>query len=246
MLVADRWYTVFIRSSYGVLSSSQFSVPARDLSMLESMPTLGTVGGVVVLAVQRARQTDWGLREITWTDPHRTADAFAILYAAWLLVIYLPQLPLRVTYTVRYLYPVYLLGFYAIARLDIVQQTVEAEWRRLLRTYMITTMLGGVGLLLTLGFLIPNPSGFARNMSTYTAAFHIHAVAGAVSGVFVVGWSIYAATNSNSQRLGAVVLGNAAGIASLYLFFSALRYFAVTSQYALPISRIISLLLGAV
>ena len=243
---AERWYTVFVRSSEGLFSSGQFDVPAREFAMLESLPVLGVLVAVVVLGIRHVSPADWRLRETFREDPRRVADAFVVLYTAWLLVIYLPRLPLHVTYTVRYLYPIYPLGLYAVARLAIVRRTVDVAWRRLLTSYAAAVIIGGVGMLAVLGFVIANPDGFARHMDTYADAFRIHAIAGAAIGVLVAAWSGYAAYTGDGEQVGATWLGIAAGVTTLFLVFAALRYFAFTSQYAVPISRAVARLLGGV
>jgi hypothetical protein len=237
---------VFVRSSEGLFSSGQFDVPARDFAMLESLPVLGVLVAVVVLGIRYVSLADWRLRETFREDPRRVADAFVVLYTAWLLVIYLPRLPLHVTYTVRYLYPIYPLGLYAVARLTIVHRTVDVAWRRLLTSYAAAVIIGGVGMLAVLGFVIANPNGFARHMDTYADAFRIHAIAGAAIGVLVAAWSGYAAYTGDGEQVGATWLGIAAGVTTLFLVFAALRYFAFTSQYAVPISRAVARLLGGV
>ncbi|MFB6227308.1 MAG: hypothetical protein ABEH88_01775 [Halobacteriales archaeon] len=248
----ERWYTVFVRSSTGMFSSGQFDVPARDFAMLESLPVLGVLVAVVVLGIRHVSLADWRLRETVLEsprrfrrNPRRVADAFVVLYTAWLLVIYLPRLPLHVTYNVRYLYPMYPLGLYAIARLAIVQRTVEVAWRRLLASYAAAVIVGGVGMLLVLGFVTANPSGFSRHMDAYTDVFKIHAIAGAAIGVLVAAWSGYAAYTGDGEQVGATWLGIAAGVTTVFLVLVALRYFAFTSQYAVPISRAVARLLGA-
>jgi hypothetical protein len=245
---AERLYTVFVRSSQGALSSGQFTVPARDFAMLESLPVLGVLVVLVVIGTRVVSLTDWNLRKgfrAFREDPRYVADAFVVLYTTWLLLIYVPRLPLHVTYTVRYLYPVYPLGLYTVARLAIVQRTVDVAWRRLLASYAATVIAGGVGMLLILGFAIANPSGFGRHMDTYTEAFKLHAIAGATSGVLVAGWGGYAAHTGDAEQVGATWLGIAAGVTTVFLVFVALRYFAFTSQYAIPISRAVARLLGA-
>ncbi len=245
---AERLYTVLVRSSQGALSSGQFTVPARDFAMLESLPVLGILVAVAVIGTRVVSSGDWDLRKgfrAFREDPRYVADAFVVLYTAWLLVIYIPRLPLHVTYTVRYLYPMYPLGLYAVARLAIVQRTVDMAWRRLLASYAATVIAGGVGMLLMLGFVIANPSGFGRHMDAYTKAFRLHALAGATGGVLVAGWGGYAAYTGDAERVGATWLGIAAGVTTVFLVLVALRYFAFTSQYAIPISRTVARLLGA-
>lgn len=242
----ERWYTTFVRNSYGFLSSHQFTVPAQDFAVLESMPIAGAIIGGLALVGYRAVQDSWDAHKLLRNDPRRIADAFVILHAAWLIIIYVPRLPLHTTYTVRYLYPLYLYGIYAVARIEFVQQTVHMAWRRLLIYYLLTILLGGAALVGLLAVLDSNPSGFNRHMDMYTAAFQVHALAGALSGLLVGAWSIYAAMKTISGRVGAIVLGNAAGITTLYILFASLRYFAFTSQYAIPLSRVLARLLGAV
>jgi hypothetical protein len=242
----ERLYTVFVRSSRGLFSSGQFTVPPRNFAVLESMPVLGVVVGAVLLAVRSTSAADWTLPDSPWEDPRRVPDAFAVLFAAWLLLIYVPRLPLNATFTVRYLYPIYPLGLYAVARLEFVQRTVEAEWRLLLVSYGSTVVVGGAGLLGVLAIGTTFPGGFQFAGLEKTMAFQIHALAGTTTGVLVAVWSAYAVRTGGGERTGAVSLGSAAGVTSLFLVFTAFRYYAFTSQFAIPISRVVARGLGAV
>lgn len=129
-----------------------------ELSVLESAPLLGALAGTVPAALGVARRrlaSDVRDRSILhpsavrawitdgWT-PERTIDCFAVLVAVAYGSMYLGRLPVHAQFTVRYLFPVFVLGLYGVARLAPVRRAVARCPAHLAASFATTALLATI------------------------------------------------------------------------------------------------------
>ncbi|PSP81538.1 hypothetical protein BRC81_00850 [Halobacteriales archaeon QS_1_68_20] len=240
MTDGDRLYRVFVRSGYIEEVAALDGQVAVSLSFLESMPILG---GLVAVPLAFAGRVIRGLLD-RWStpgqrrdstarhDPVVGADVFVVCISVLFLALYLPQLPSHVSWTVRYIHPLYPLGVYALFRVAAVRETVDREWRLLGWSYAGTVLVGGQAFVLALATLEP----------TVGEAVQLHALVSAVIGGATAAWAVAytagrghlsAVNRDRSRRTGAVVLGVACGVTTTLLVLWAVAYFP-HSPFALP------------
>lgn len=248
----DRLREVFLRSGYRPLRTGQDR--AVNLSVVESMPLLGALLALPVVAVRSIRDhlSEWRggtsplvgtLRSLRSGAHHlsaaRVTDLFVGLYAVTLVVFYLRSLPLHHMLTVRYLHPLYPVGIYALVRTPAVRRVLDGSWSTLWRAYLGTVVGATV---LYLGALVAFDA-------VQSEAIQLYGLSAFLLGVVVALWAVGAellGDDSRTLRVGAVVLGVAAGAMSVYLLVSGLVLFSVEGTFALPVSRAVSDALVAV
>ncbi len=230
----DRLYHVFVRSGYLEEVAARDGQVAVSLSVLESMPLLGGLAAVPVAVVGRIYR---GLRTRSWPsrarrDPMVGVDVFVVCFAVLLLALYLGRLPSHVSWTVRYLHPLYPLGVYALFRLPAVRETVDREWSLLGWTYAGTVLVGGQVLVVALAALGP----------TVGEAVQWHALVAVVAGTATAAWAVTStagrgrlsgANRTRLRRGGAVAVGVTCGVTTITLVLWAVAYFP-HSPFALP------------
>lgn len=216
-------WNVFVRSGY-IAQFSPDVFKAIHLSVLESMPLLGTAAALPVIAWRRLR-TGWGsLAKMS------ISDRFVLVVALLWIGLYLSRLPIHHQYTVRYLHPIYPLGVYMLVRLPAVRETIRTSSRTLLGSYAAVTVLGSVGYVVAL-------TSFDAVLSE---AVQLYALVAFVLGLVVAVWACVATTRSTDARIGAAVIGTAAGSMTVYILVSGFTTFAYTNQYLLPLSRFLA------
>lgn len=225
----ERLYEVFIRSGYDGVGLHKYATTPVNLSVLESMPLAGGLMAAPLVLSKRA--IDGGRSfDIRTRDPKRATDYLAVVYVALLVVMYLPRLPLHVMFTMRYLHPIYPILIYALVRLTSVRRTVTREWRLLVSAYAVTVSVGGAVLLVLISI-------FASGVGD---AVQLHARFSLGGAAVVAYWSVVATVYDGYERLGAVVLGFAGGMTTVYLILAAFEYFVYTSHFAIPVGRVVS------
>jgi hypothetical protein len=235
LLDVGRLFDVFVRGG-NELGIGQAVVGGRSLNLavLEAMPLAAALLATPVVAYRRVRARAApnanvsplaALRE----HPARATDAFAVVYLLLLVVLYLPRLPIQVSFTVRYLHPLYPLACYLLVRLPAVRAVVEREWRLLAGSYAAVLLVGGPAFVAALG-------AFAGNLE---AAVQYHARLALSAGAVVLYWVVAAAATDGYERGGAVALAFAAAVTTLYLVLSAVLYFTYTDRFALPVTRLV-------
>jgi len=139
--VADdpyRVYQVFINRAY---TAPNFG-SSRNLTVLESMPFLGVLVGVIPYGIYRVRRGP-GVRSWLRTVVGQT-DALVFAYVLLFAIVYMPRLPLRVQLTVRYLVPITPGLLYLTFRLPPVKRAIRTNQSALSWTYAFG--LGGFSL----------------------------------------------------------------------------------------------------
>ena len=221
-----RLVATFLRTGYlDTLRTSQDA--AINLSVLASMPLLGSLVSVPVLAARRQLPAIRSPRE--WA-PLRVLDAFSICYVVLLFGVFLNSLPIHHMFTVRYLHPLYAVGVYWVTRLPAVRGVVESQSRALATTTAVTA-LAGAGVYL--GVIAVGDLVLGESVQVYA----LWALAVAVA---VLAWAVLATLRPGLDGAGAVVLGVAAGSMATYLLVSGLSLFPVTGEFVLPVSRVLS------
>jgi len=234
----DRLVGTFLRSGY----VERRGTGATNLTVLESAPVLGGLLALPVLAARRVAGAGRPRPSELLARPARATDALVVLVALLFVAIYLPSLPLRVQFTVRYLLPVYALGLYGIVRLGAVRAVLDRGLATLAWTVVGTVVLGGQLVVAWLG--ITNPE------LTRATALQFHALLGVASGLVLAGYVAAVALGRRggrpsawSVRVGGVALGLAVGTGAVLVVLGSLLYFASTDLLAFPALRHLAALL---
>lgn len=223
---SDLLYHVFLRSGYMDVRPEYDR--AINLAVLESMPLLGASIAAPLRLWYRLESN----REISRTalTPERATDLLAVIYLVLIATLYLDRFPLHHMLTVRYLHPIYPIGMYALARLDIVRRTCQTRARLLLLSYGGTLLLAIPGYIAALTF----------TDAVLGEAVQIYAITAFVIGIGVAFWVIVESLRGDHESAGAVVLGIAAAAMTTYLLVSGFGFFAFTDEFVLPGSRVVA------
>ncbi|PSQ32072.1 hypothetical protein BRD16_00890 [Halobacteriales archaeon SW_6_65_46] len=199
-----RVYHTIFRSGYVATEARGATGLAINLSFLESLPIAGMLAALPVLAVRRARSRDWSGLRTSLATPTRTADAFVLVYAFLLTLTYISRLPLHATLTVRYVYPLFPLALYAVARLPAARAVVRDHGTLLAFVYTGGAAIGG-----QLTVLVVALAGY-----TASETLQAYALIGLALAAVLAGWSVAAALGRRSDRAGAVLFGLAGSCAT--------------------------------
>ncbi|WP_276274397.1 hypothetical protein [Haladaptatus sp. QDMS2] len=218
----ERLFQTYVRQGYYVRGIEMDGNEAINLSILESAPLLGALTAFPVYGVQRLRSKN---RVASWlSSPAGATDVFVFVYCLGLTAVYLPNLPLHATITVRYLLPVFPFLLYAVMRLPSVPRGVENEFATLAWAYTATILVGGQ--LLVLLLLVQRPA--------LGEAVQLHALLGIGVGLAFGLWAVWRLFTDRGDRLGAALFGLTAGVGTLFLLLSGIEYFAYAGDFALP------------
>ena len=229
LLDPGRLFTVFVRAGY-VPSFSPSQDAAINLSVLTSMPLLGGLLAYPLLGVRRAFASREIVRSPRQWSPVRVVDAFSVVYAILLVGLYLESLPIHHMLTVRYLHPMYPLGLYWLVRLPAVRHVVTGESQTLAHAYGGTVLLG-----------VPAYVGaIAVGELVLGESVQLYALTALSVAAIVGGWAVADTYRKRGGRVGAVALGVAAGLTSVYLLVAGLSLFPTTGEFLLPLSGAIS------
>lgn len=225
----DRLYHTFVHSGYIPHVAARDGGQAINLALLESMPLLAALGALPAVAVRAARDRP---RLRRWlASPAGQTDLLVGVSTLLLVLIYIPRLPLHAMVTVRYLVPVVPGLVYLLVRLSPVRRAVCTNPRSLLFAYAASVLVGGQ--LLVIALLLTAPS--------LGEAVQLHAWLGLATAFPLGAWVLVAtATDREAPRVGAVLLGLAAGTTTVFLLLSGLVYFAYAGDFALPLSQRVS------
>lgn len=219
-----RLFDVFVRSGHG-LGLHKYGVQSVNLSVLESMPIAGAL--LVAPLVLYRRVARDGLSVPRSLGPARATDLLAVCYLSLLAVIYVPRLPLHVTFTVRYLHPLFPICVYLLARFRIVRRVVDARARLLAASYAGFVLVGGPLFALTLAAVAGSLGG----------AVQLNARLALAGAAVLVYWAVVATVSDGYERLGALAFSFAGATTTTFLVLSALSYFRYGSEFALPVVR---------
>lgn len=228
----ERLRHTFVRSGNieGITWTSPGYQPI-ELSVLESMPLLGGLLAVPVIAIQRLRGAiDRGWRS-TLAGPSAIGqtDLLVATLAVTVTVVYLSRLPLHSQLTVRYLFPLYPLGIYGLARIAVVRETLGE--RATVGAAIAGLLVGTVGAILAFAAIDP-----ARAEAVQATA-SVHLALATLLGLAVAGRS-FVGEGRGTRVLGAT-LGGVAGVTAGYYVLAAVEYFT-DGSYALDLTAVLA------
>ncbi|MEF8808051.1 hypothetical protein [Natronomonas sp.] len=218
-------YHAFIRGGYLPAIAQRDAGEAIRLSFLEAMPLAAALVVVPVVAVR----TDLAGRVRAVVDRRGLTaigivDAFAVVYALALSLVYLPRLPIHAAVTVRYLLPLYPIAIYAVARQTAVRRVVRKHTRPIAFTYAGSLLVGGQLLVIYL---------WATD-ATRGEAVQTHALVGLLAAGLLAAWILADAFGYREDHVGAVTLALAAAATTAFVVLGALWHFAFVGPEALP------------
>jgi hypothetical protein len=160
-------------------------------------------------------------------------DLFALLTVVGLTLQYASRLPIHAQITVRYLFPLFPLGVYLVVRLPVVRQTLTEHWRPFAWTVTGTLLVGGQ-LVVVVVYLAADGLG---------EAFQFHALLALAVGLPLGLWALAGRSDGWHGRVGAVLLGVATAVPTLFVLLTALEYYPLGDAHALPMVRALADLL---
>lgn len=218
----EKLYHTFLRSGYVATQNTGSTGLAINLAFLEALPIAGALVALPVLAVRRARTLELAGIRASLATPARTADAFALGYAILITLVYIPRLPLHAMLTVRYVYPLFPLALYAVARLPAARVAVHEQATLLAFTYAGGVAIGGQ---LTVLVVVFAEYGASETLQAY-------ALLALGLAALLAGWSVAAALGRHATRTGAVLFGLAGACASNVIGVFLFQFFA--ESFLLP------------
>jgi hypothetical protein len=206
------------------VEAGQLRYAAANLSVLESMPLASGLVAGLALAIQRLRN-----RTTDLASRFTATDALAVAFALTFAVLYARRLPLVAQYTQRYLFPLYPLAIYGLARLSPTRRALRDHWRLAVWTYAAAVLVAGQ---LAFAFVVVQDL-------TVGEAFRLHALVNLGLGAVLAVTLTAAVFFPDRDRPAAVVLALAAAAGTVFVLLSALVYFPV-GRYVLPVVEVLS------
>jgi hypothetical protein len=235
-------YQTFVRSGFVRRAALRGSSHPVHLSYLESFPMAATaVLGISQFVRERvnsnrvARLRNSVLRD---ADAPTRVTGFALTYFALMLAFYQHRLPLHSMFTVRYLVPTMPLALYVSLRYPPLRNVLESERRILGLSYLLTVLAGGE--LITAYLMLTS--------HTLGERVQLHALLGLGMASMLFAWGVIAThdvrwwTREQWSRVGAVIVGVAAGLTTVFLLLTGWQHFPY-GEYAIPIFDALSELL---
>lgn len=218
----DRVWSIFVRRGY---SDTVTGVDAQaiHLSLLEASPTLGALTAVVV----RRRES---LKRWMEDDLFAT-DVTGLVFAISLVALALPRLPIRASYTVRYLHPLFVLGMYALVRTPFTR-TVFRRYTSLLWYVFAAVVVVGTPTYTLAVFTMADVAG---------EAVQLYALPASIVGIAVGVVTLVARLLDSSwwERLSVVALGVGFGVVTVYLIVVSVVVFG-GERNLLPVIELLS------
>lgn len=227
----ERVFHTYVRSQPGAISEmgGHLRYAGANLTVLESMPlATGLVSGIAVLLVSLRKQTT-SLR-----SGLRTTDVLAATLGVTFAILYADRLPLHAQYTQRYLFPLYPLAIYGLARLPPIRRVIATRWRLALWTYAVTLCIGGQ---LLFAYVLVEDIAVG-------GAFQLHAILNLGLGVLLALALTLSTITTAADRLSAIALGLTTAAGTVFLLLSGLVYFPI-GPYALPVIEVFNELVAA-
>ncbi|WP_226005473.1 hypothetical protein [Natrinema salinisoli] len=222
----SRLYHTFVRSGYLEFSSPGATGLAINVAFLEALPIAGALVAAPVVAIRAVvNRVIGGASPAFRSRPVFAADVFVVIYGVLITLLYIYRLPLHAMLTVRYVYPLFPLAIYAIARLRWVRATVSERPLWLAFSYAGTVFIGGQ--LILIAVVIQN----------YTADETIQGIAllslAVASGAML--WSLFAAFDRLNESVGAILLGLGSGLTTILMAVFAFLFYGPTDEFVLQI-----------
>ncbi|WP_424003684.1 hypothetical protein ACOZ4I_05120 [Haloarcula salina] len=224
-------YHTFVRSGSAQSTLSDTDAESVNLSLLESVPLLAALAGVLPVVARRRSSLSLPDRRL---GPARVVDLFAATTVLGLVLLYTSRLPTHAQVTARYLFPLCPLGVYLAVRLPPVRDALANHWRAYLWTASATVLVGGQFALVAVALTV---NGIGE-------AFQFHALVGLGTALPLGLWSLRGRSEGKAGRLGAVLLGLATGVTLVFVLLTVLEYYALGDSHALPMMRALGELVG--
>ncbi|QCS41687.1 hypothetical protein [Natrinema versiforme] len=220
-----RLYRTFVRSGYFGFSSSGATGRAINVAFLEALPIAGALIAAPVVAFRTvfdslSSRSSLRLR----SRPVFAADIFVLAYAILVTLLYIYRLPLHAMLTVRYVFPLFPLAVYGVARLPWVRATVTDRPLWLGFAYTGSVFIGGQ---LVLAAVVIE--GYTADETIQGLALLGLAIA-AGTGI----WSLSAAFDQTNTRIGAILFGLGSGLVTILMGVFAFSFFGPTAKFVLP------------
>ncbi|MFC6862451.1 hypothetical protein ACFQGE_03115 [Halomicroarcula sp. GCM10025817] len=217
-------YHTLVRSGHTSGTLNLDNEEAVNLAVLESAPVLLVAVGALRAAQVRATDLSLPPRVLPAT---RVVDRFALLTVVGLTLQYVSRLPIHAQITVRYLFPLFPLGVYLVVRLPVVRQTLTEHWRPFAWTVAGTLLVGGQLVVVVVSL---TADGLGE-------AFQFHALLALGAGIPLGLWALAGRSDGWAGRAGAVLLGVATAVPTLFVLLVALEYYPLGNAHALPMVR---------
>lgn len=214
LLDPDHVYRVFVRSGYITPDRRGATGLAVNLTFFESLPLAGAVLAAPIAAF---RHRD------AWRRPAVTTDLLVLVYGVCITLLYVHRLPIHATVTVRYLFPLFPLTIYGVARLPWVRDTLATDASLLTWSYAVGVLIGGQLLAATVVLIGATPDEAIQACALLSLGL---AAALAV-------WSLASALDYRANRVGAVLLGLTAATTTNAMLLIAVYFFG--TAFALPL-----------
>ncbi|MDS0281553.1 hypothetical protein [Haloarcula onubensis] len=220
------WQTL-VRSGDAAATLNISGSESVNLSLLESAPVLGAlVGGLSALG-RRLRDRP---RLTRLPEAGTVVDAFAILLCTSLTLLYASRLPIHAQLTVRYLFPLFPLGVYLLVRLPVVRTTLHTHWRLFAWSTAGTVLIGGQLIAVAV---------FATAVGL-GEAFQLHALLALATATPLAAWSLLGRSDGRAGQAGAVLVGVATGLSTVFVLLVALEYYSIGDSHLLPMVRLLA------
>jgi len=220
------WQTL-IRSGDAAAALNITGSESVNLSLLESAPILGALVGGLPVAWRRIRARATLTRTV---GAATVVDLFAILLSVTLVLQYASRLPVHAQVTVRYLFPLFPLGVYLLARVPVVRATLTRNWRLFAWTSALTVLVGGQLLAVAVFW---TAAGLGE-------AFQLHALLALATALPLAAWSLLGRSDGRFGHAGAVCLGVTTGLPTVFVLLVALEYYSIGDSHLLPMVRIVA------
>ncbi|KAA9407864.1 hypothetical protein Har1131_13970 [Haloarcula sp. CBA1131] len=227
----DDVYHAFVRSGSADGALDNTGEESVNLSLLESAPVLVAMLGA--LPVLRRLRLPSSMADRT-LSADRVVDAFAITAFVGVVLLYNSRLPLHAQVTARYLFPLYPLGVYLFVRLPAVRGSLADHWDVFLWTVAGTVLIGGQ---VTVVFVALTVNGIGE-------AFQLHALLALGIAIPLGIWALCGRSEDRAGQTGAVLLGAATGVATVFLLLTTVEYYALGDSHLLPMMRALGELLA--
>ena len=220
------WQTLF-RSGDAAGALNNAGSESVNLALLESAPVLAAVLGGVPVAFRRFRNRSKFVRTLPAVA---VVDLFALLLSVVFVLFYASRLPLHAQLTVRYLFPLFPLGVYLVARVPVVQATLSENWELFAWATALTILIGGQ-LIAVVVFWTAVGLG---------EAFQLHALLALVTATPLALWSLFGRSDGRFGHAGAVFLGVTTGLSTVFVLLVALEYYSIGDSHLLPMVRVVA------
>jgi uncharacterized membrane protein YgcG len=224
-------YHAFVRSGGANGALDIDGEESVNLSLLESAPVLAALAGALPVVRRLRLPSSIAARTLS---ADRVVDAFALTAFVGVVLLYTSRLPLHAQVTARYLFPLYPLGVYLVMRLPAVRHSLSENWHAYLWTVAGTVLLGGQ---VTVVFVALTVNGIGE-------AFQLHALLALGIAVPLGGWALCGRSAGVAGRVGAVLLGVATGVTTVFMLLTSVEYYALGDSHLLPMMRALGELLA--